>query len=833
MTIPLATIGLKVDSTGVVQAADNLDEFTAAGKRAEKAADDLVKQSGKTSAGLKDAAASTDKAAAAAGKHGTATRRQASDMAAAGISAGQYKQAMRQLPAQITDIITGLLSGQAPFTVAIQQGGQLKDSFGGIGPAARALIGAISPLAAGLTVGAAGAAALAYGFIKGQDESEDLARSLIMTGGYADVTAGQLGLIAENIGAIVSTRSAAAEVLGMLVSTGRVGGESLHFFAQSALEAERNLGRSTKEIAKDFADLGREPVQASLKLNDALHYLSASTLQQIQALMEAGKQTEAAKLAQEAYANAIKDRSAEMEKNLGSIQRAWRDIKDEATGAWDAMLGVGRTRSPEEELAALVARRGSRPIGTYRGERGQQAVQRQADSRERELQPMADWNKVLADMGSDYQRIQDAAILAGQANKQWSDAALTRQEKLNKELQNYRDNLADLRRADLMAPLGTPSLVPSAAQQAREEAAIRQKYAGPKADQSGMDQFIQNLKEEEKRITDQWTADAEYALRQALAQEDAGRQLAKDAGIFSKSVMDAGRRRRRSARSGVTYGDVNAYESSMLDDAGDEYMQKQTGFDAMKGGLDPETQAKTQLEIYQQYEDQKTAITEAAEAARAAITDQYLTAGAQALGDAAEAAAMFGKKGFAAYKAFAIAQAVISTYQSAVAAYASLAPIPYVGPALGVAAAAAAIGAGMARVSAIRSAEPAGYMSGGYTGNYGRAEVAGVVHGQEYVVNANATQRYRGMLEQMNSGAPVTAASGGGASGSPPQNINVHNYGNDRARIERRSNGDIDVIIGQAVTGSMNALSRDQELGGPLTQQRRAIEGGRPIVRRR
>jgi len=57
----------------------------------------------------------------------------------------------------------------------------------------------------------------------------------------------------------------------------------------------------------------------------------------------------------------------------------------------------------------------------------------------------------------------------------------------------------------------------------------------------------------------------------------------------------------------------------------------------------------------------------------------------------------------AAGKAAAVASALISTYQGAQDSYASLAKIPVVGPALGFAAAAAAVAAGMANVKAITS----------------------------------------------------------------------------------------------------------------------------------
>ena len=142
-------------------------------------------------------------------------------------------------------------------------------------------------------------------------------------------------------------------------------------------------------------------------------------------------------------------------------------------------------------------------------------------------------------------------------------------------------------------------------------------------------------------------------------------------------------------------------------------------------------------------------------------------------------------------KAAAITQAVIQTYQSATGAYAAMASIPYVGPALGAAAAAAAIAAGMANVAQIRS-QSTGYKTGGYTGNIGVNEVAGVVHGREYVMDANATSRIGvANLQALQNGAAVVqqnSASAGAAApaaapasaGSAPAAGNVGNTTNLR-----------------------------------------------------
>lgn len=118
-------------------------------------------------------------------------------------------------------------------------------------------------------------------------------------------------------------------------------------------------------------------------------------------------------------------------------------------------------------------------------------------------------------------------------------------------------------------------------------------------------------------------------------------------------------------------------------------------------------------------------------------------------------------------KAAAISKAIIDTYTAATGAYASLASIPYVGPALGAAAAAAAITAGMANVQAIRS-QGNGFKDGGYTGNIPRDAIAGNVHGQEYVMDAAATRRIGvANLDAMRRGAAGVQTNAGGAKGQP------------------------------------------------------------------
>lgn len=101
------------------------------------------------------------------------------------ISIGQYRNAMRQLPMQMTDIVTSLASGMPIWLVMVQQGGQIKDSFGGIGNSFKAVLSLITPMRIAMlgVVGVTGALAIAA--YKGSKEFTEYNKQLILTGSYA------------------------------------------------------------------------------------------------------------------------------------------------------------------------------------------------------------------------------------------------------------------------------------------------------------------------------------------------------------------------------------------------------------------------------------------------------------------------------------------------------------------------------------------------------------------------------------------------------------------------------------------------------------------------
>lgn len=289
------------------------------------------------------------KSAAAA----VASRAVAPAITQVGLSARQAAFAMRTVPAQVTDIVTQLAAGANPMQVLIQQGGQLKDVFGGIGPAARALGGYLLGLLSPLTLAAGAIAALGLAYFQGSKEGDAFAKAVILSGNAAGLTVGQLQQMAERISEVTGTQHAAAAALAEVVQNGTIAGESIERFTTVALRMEKETGQAVSETVKQFAELGKSPVEAATKLNEATNFLTASVARQIHVLEEQGRVADAAKVAQTAYADALDSRLTSIEASLGSVERGWRAIVGAAKSAWDAMLNVGRPQTIDQQLAAV------------------------------------------------------------------------------------------------------------------------------------------------------------------------------------------------------------------------------------------------------------------------------------------------------------------------------------------------------------------------------------------------------------------------------------------------------------------------------------------------
>ncbi len=276
------------------------------------------------------------------------------DLGKTGQSAAQTAYAMRMIPAQMTDIVVGLSTGQSPFMVLMQQGGQLKDMFGGIGPAIKGVGTYVMGLVNPLTLAAAAVGFLGLAYYKGTQEQDEFYKSLVLTGNLVGKTSGQLADMAARVSvAANSTTGAAASTLNQLVLSGKVAGDSLERVTTAIVKTSEATGIATDKLVGDFNDITADPVAAITKLNDQYHFLTLATYNQIKALQDEGNQQDAARVATDAYANAMQQRANDIHQNLGLLESAWDSLGKTAKGAWDAMLNIGREQTLTDKLATL------------------------------------------------------------------------------------------------------------------------------------------------------------------------------------------------------------------------------------------------------------------------------------------------------------------------------------------------------------------------------------------------------------------------------------------------------------------------------------------------
>lgn len=518
----IASLGIEVNSGDAVQAATDLDKLAAAGGRAGQAADKVASSAKKAGAAIKDQKdelalllGEIDPTVKALGRLDDLEQRLAKQknfldadtfndyqakiarsraelgrlndvMGTTGISAKQTAAALRGVPAQLTDIVVSLQGGQAPLTVLLQQGGQLKDMFGGIGPAAKALGGYVAGLVNPFTVAAAAAGALALTYYKGSKEADAYRQSLVLSGNAAGTSADSLASLAKQISASVGTTGAAADVLAKLAGNGRIASTSFEEITKAALAMQQATGQAIDETVADFAKIAKDPVAAAKELNERYNFLTAAVYSQIVALEKQNDTTGAAKVLTDAYAGAVESRSKQILVNLGTVERAWLAIKNAAKEAVDATLDVGRTRSIDEQIAnyqsilddrkTSVAGKlfpdtlGANSDSTKFIEAQIAALKRRRAEIEADAKAQADSVKTQND-AMDAQRRVDAVITA----------SLSPAEKRNKLLKEYREDIERIRKANPNDARVTPEAV------ARGVKDIEDKNKDPKSSSGAVD----------------------------------------------------------------------------------------------------------------------------------------------------------------------------------------------------------------------------------------------------------------------------------------------------------------------------------------------------------
>ncbi|EHA9146667.1 phage tail tape measure protein [Salmonella enterica subsp. enterica serovar Sandiego] len=258
----------------------------------------------------------------------------------------------------------GLKSAQARREIGVLIGELARGNFGalrgsGITLANRA--GWIEQLMSpkGMMIGGVvgGIAAAVYGlgkaYYEGEKESEEFNKQLILTGSYAGKTAGQLNEMAKSIAGNGVTQHDAAGVLAQVAGSGAFTGAAVDMVSRTAARMQEAVGQSVDETIRQFRRLQDDPVNAAKELDQTLHFLTATQLEQIRVLGEQGRTADAAKIAMSAYSEEMNKRAGDVHDNLGWIERAWNAVGDAAKWAWDRMLDIGREDTLDEKIATL------------------------------------------------------------------------------------------------------------------------------------------------------------------------------------------------------------------------------------------------------------------------------------------------------------------------------------------------------------------------------------------------------------------------------------------------------------------------------------------------
>ncbi|EEC7810868.1 phage tail tape measure protein [Escherichia coli] len=278
--------------------------------------------------------------------------RQALAAQKAGMSVGQYKAAMRMLPMQFTDVATQLAGGQNPWLILLQQGGQVKDSFGGMIPMFRGLAGAITLPMVGVTSLAVATGALVYAWYQGDSTLSAFNKALVLSGNQSGLTADRMLTLSRAGQAAGLTFNQAGESLAALVNAGVRGGEQFDAINQSVARFASASGVEVDKVAEAFGKLTTDPTSGLMAMARQFRNVTAEQIAYVAQLQRSGDEAGALQAANDIATKGFDDQTRRLKENMGTLE-TWADKTGKAfKSMWDAILDIGRPESSADMLAS-------------------------------------------------------------------------------------------------------------------------------------------------------------------------------------------------------------------------------------------------------------------------------------------------------------------------------------------------------------------------------------------------------------------------------------------------------------------------------------------------
>ncbi|EPF4922558.1 TPA: phage tail length tape measure family protein [Klebsiella pneumoniae] len=742
-------------------------------------------------------------------------------------SAAQTANAMRMIPAQMTDIVVGLSTGQSPFMVLMQQGGQLKDMFGGIGPAIKGVGTYVMGLVNPYSVAAASVGLLTYAVYQNRQEIDAATKiattSLGANGDAAERLALNMVAISDKTGQaidevssmFITTNDGASEAINKLIDVGFSYDEARTKVAQykdsanfTALNAD--IDKHRREILK----IGDSWTAAAIEVKN--YYTAA----------DKGRQNVALGGAIDPTMRFI-GQALDLQTTMNTLTiEGNKAVKNSVDWINKEYLAADRVAGAEARLKE--ARAQSRKIAFSGNKEAIEQANALIAVREKELEQAKKAGQPKTHKEKAY--TEDAATrLLDQINQQTAamQSLLDASDKLNSATQariKFEQQIADLKSKTQLTADQKSILSRS------DE--ILQAYKQQEALQNSVKTLDDYRKmQEQVKTKDERTNDLLKTRLELLEKARATGQL--KPGEYEKTRADIYQNTDMQLPS-----TVRNVVGNLTPTGG----QLSGTFEGMQGQINEYDQAQQELqrwlaaqeeayakagEITAEGEARMTSIRQRAADANQVIEAQkntIISAATQSLFDSTaeimrtgfgEQSAIY-KVAFAASKAFAIADSMVKI-QQAIASGAVSAPYP-----ANIIAMASIAAQTASIVSNIQAVSGVGFASGGYTGPGGKFQPAGIVHKGEYVFDQASTNRIGvSQLEALRNGQPLDATLGRTGFGTGLQNVNSDNRRQTTVHAPINQEFHLQGITPEQLSATLNQNNRQlsRQLKGELTKE--------------
>ncbi|MEJ7023535.1 phage tail length tape measure family protein, partial [Klebsiella pneumoniae] len=749
------------------------------------------------------------------------------DLGKTGQSAAQTAYAMRMIPAQMTDIVVGLSTGQSPFMVLMQQGGQLKDMFGGIIPAIKGVSTYVMGLVNPFTVAAGAVGLLTYAVYQNRLDIEAATKiateSLGTNGDAAERLAlnmvaisDKTGLAIEDVGNMfITTNDGASEAVNKLIDVGFSYDEARQKVSQykdsanfTALNADIDMHR--REILK----IGDSWTAAAIKVKN--YYTAADKGKQNVALGGAIDPT------MRFIGQAI-DLQSTM--NVLTIQGN-KAVAESVDWINKEYLAADRVAGAEARLKE--AREQSRKIAFSGNKEAIEQANALIAVREKELEQAKKAGQPKTHKGKAY--TEDAATrLLDQINQQTAalQSQLDASDKLNSATQarvKFEQQITDLKSKTQLTADQKSILSRS------DE--ILQAYKQQEALQNSVKTLDDYRKiQEQVKTKDERTNDLLKTRLELLEKVKATGQLKPGeyektrADIYQNTDMqlpstvrnDVGNLTPTGGRLSGTFegmqGQINEYDQAQQELQ--RWLAAQEEAYAKAGEITAEGEARM-TSIRQRAADANQVIEAQKNTIISAATQSLFNSTAEIMRTGFGEQSAIYKVAFAASKAFAIADSMVKI-QQAIASGAVSAPYP-----ANIIAMASIAAQTASIVSNIQAVSGVGFASGGYTGPGGKYQPAGIVHKGEYVFDQASTNRIGvSQLEALRNGQPLDATLGRTGFGTGVQNVNSDNRRQTTVHAPINQEFHLQGITPEQLSATLNQNNRQlsRQLKGELTKE--------------